>query len=211
MASIVERVQSGITITVPPPQPEDGIINYLSQVGQIGLIVVVAIAAGAMSFDSRGGISTFLRSRANGMWELVAPRFTVNAAGRRPRQHPRIAGRVVRDCVTPRVAARRRDARRSAVRVGVPVFVVAVVAASASFTRGTLGTVGIALAVLIALSIVGTIGAVHDWLPSTLSGATVELLSTTQLADYTASLLTAIAAAALLVWLSVARLGRREI
>jgi len=91
------------------------------------------------------------------------------------------------------------------------VFAVAVVAASASFARGTLGTVGIALAALIVLSIVGTIGAVHDWLPSTLSGATVELLSTTQLSDYAASLLTAIAASVLLVAVAVARLGRREV
>jgi ABC-2 type transport system permease protein len=91
------------------------------------------------------------------------------------------------------------------------VFAVAVVAASASFARSTLGTVGIALAALIVLSLIGTIGAVHDWLPSTLSSATVELLSTTQLSDYAASLLTAIAATALLVWLSVVRLSRREI
>jgi len=69
--------------------------------------------------------------------------------------------------------------------------------------RSTLGTVGIALAALIVLSMLGTIGAVHDWLPSTLSGAPIELLSTTQLSDYVPSLLTAIAVAALLVWLSV--------
>ena len=60
------------------------------------------------------------------------------------------------------------------------VFAIAVVAAAASYARGTLATIGIALGVLIALSIMGSLGAVHDWLPSTFPGATVELLSTTQ-------------------------------
>ena len=211
MAGLLEHVQSGITIIVPAPQPKDGIVNYLSQVGQIGLIVVVAIAAGAMSFDAHRGISTFLRTRANGMWELVAPRFTVNAVaavlayalgllaawyetalllGPLP-VGPMLAGLLCESVYL--------------------VFAVAVVAASASFARGTLGTVGIALAVLIVLSIVGSLGAVHDWLPSTLSGATVELLSTTQLSDYTRSLLVAAGVGALLLWLAAFRLRRREV
>ena len=211
MAGILENVQSGIIITVPPPQPRDGIVNYLSQVGQIGLIVVVAIAAGAMSFDSRRGISTFLRTRASGMWALVAPRYTVNAVAA-----------VLAYTLGLLAAWYETVLLLGSLPVGAMLagllcesvflaFAVAVVAASASFARSTLGTVGIALAALIVLSLVGTIGAVHDWLPSTLSGATVELLSTTQLSDYAASLLTAIAASVLLVAVAVARLGRREV
>ena len=41
--------------------------------------MVVAISAGAMSFDTHRGFSTFLSTRATGMWVLVATRFTVNA------------------------------------------------------------------------------------------------------------------------------------
>ena len=211
MAGLLEHVQSGITITVPPPQPKDGIVNYLSQVGQIGLIVVVAIAAGAMSFDSRRGIATFLRTRASGMWALVAPRFTVNAVA------AVLAYTLGLLAAWYETALLLGSLPVGAMLAGLLcesvflVFAVAVVAASASFARSTLGTVGIALAALIVLSIVGTIGAVHDWLPSTLSGATVELLSTTQLSDYAASLLTAIVASVLLVAVAVARLGRREV
>jgi hypothetical protein len=80
MAGIVEHVQASMTIIVAPPEPKDGIINYVSQVGQTGLIVVVAITSSAMAFDARPGRSTFLRTRASGMWDLVRPRFTVNAS-----------------------------------------------------------------------------------------------------------------------------------
>jgi ABC-2 type transport system permease protein len=211
MAELLGNVQSGITIIVPPPQPRDGIANYLSQVGQIGLIVVVVVAAGALAFDAHPGISTFLRTRARSMWLLLAPRLAVTAVaavlaytlgllaawyetalllGPLP-VGPMLAGLLCQSVYL--------------------VFAVAVVAAAASFTRSILGTVGIALAVLVVLSILGSVGVVHDWLPTTLSGATVELLSTTTLSDYLASLLVAVVASGLLCWLSVVRLGRREL
>jgi ABC-2 type transport system permease protein len=211
MAGLLEHVQSGITIIVPPPQPKDGIVNYLSQVGQIGLIVVVAIAAGAMSFDARRGISTFLRTRAHGMWALVTPRFTVNAVAA-----------VLAYAIGLAAAWYETVLLLGPLPVGAMlagllcesvylIFAVAVVTAAASFARGTLGTVGIALGVLILLSIVGSLEAVHDWLPSTLSGAPVDLLTTNRLSDYTPSLLVAVAASALLVWVAVVRLLRREV
>ena len=113
---------------------------------------------------------------------------------------------MVRDGVAARTATGRRDAGLLCESVYL-IFAVAVVTAAASFARGTLG---IALAVLIVLSIVGSVGAFHDWLPS-LSGATVELLSNASLSDYTASLLVAVASSAVLVWLAVVRLHRREV
>ena len=48
----------------------------VGQVSGIGLIVAVVIAAGAFTFDAHHGLATFLRTRANSMWQLVAPRTT---------------------------------------------------------------------------------------------------------------------------------------
>ncbi len=81
LPDIVANTQSGMTIIVPPPQPRDGIINYVSQASQIGIIVPVAIAAGAMSLASRPGLSIFLRSRVGSMWQLIRPRVVVVSAG----------------------------------------------------------------------------------------------------------------------------------
>jgi hypothetical protein len=77
---IFNRFESGVQIIMPPPAPKDGIANYISQVSQTGLIVVVIITAGALSFDAHRGLSTFLRTRTNSIWQLIAPRFTINAA-----------------------------------------------------------------------------------------------------------------------------------
>jgi ABC-2 type transport system permease protein len=52
----------------------------VSELGGIGLIVVVVIAAGAFTFDAHHGLATFLRTRVASMWQLVLPRFAVNAA-----------------------------------------------------------------------------------------------------------------------------------
>lgn len=154
-------------IIVPPPTPKDGIANFVNQVGQTGLIVVVVIAAGALAFDARRGLSTFLRIRADSMWTLVGPRFTVNAAA----------------AVLAYTLGTLAAWYETAVLLGSPpagamlagllcgsvylIFAVAVVTAAASVARSTLGTVGIALAALLVLPILGSLTALHSWLPST--------------------------------------------
>jgi ABC-2 type transport system permease protein len=91
------------------------------------------------------------------------------------------------------------------------VFAVAVVTAAAALARKTVGIVGIALGALILMSIAGTLGVLHDWLPSTLAGAPVALLTTTRLADYVPAITVTVAAAVALVVLAVAVLRRREV
>ena len=82
LQDIVNRFQSGVQVILAHPTPKDGIANYISQISQIsqtGLVVVIVITAGALTFDARRGLSTFLRTRTTSMWQLIAPRFTVNA------------------------------------------------------------------------------------------------------------------------------------
>ena len=211
MAQLMERVQSEITIIVPPPQPKDGVVNYLSQVGQIGLIVVVVIAAGALAFDARRGVSTFLRTRTTNMWRLVLPRVVVPASA------------AVLAYAIGLAAAWYGTALLIGPLPAAPmlggllceslylIFAVAVVAAAASFARSTLGTVGLGLGVLIAASAAGTIGALHDWLPTSLAGAPVDLLRTADLTDYLPALVTCVVTSVALVAVAVLRLRRREI
>ena len=211
MQDIVKHVQSGITITVAPPTPGDGIANYVNQVNQTGLVVVVVVAAAAFAFDSRRGLSTFLRTRASSMWVLVGPRFVV------------VSSAAILAYSAGTLAAWYETAlligppRPSAVLAGLLcgavylVFAVAVVAAASSVARGTLGTVGLALAVLLLLPIAGSLSVLHDWLPSTLATAPVELFGATYLSDYAGALLVATASAAALVAIAVQQLRRREV
>lgn len=211
MPEILGRVQSEMTIIVPPPQPKDGMINYVNQVGQTGLIVVVAIASSALAFDARRGLSTFLRTRVGSMWVLVRPRFVVTAAA------------AVLAYTLGTVAAWYETTLLlgslpiGAVLAGLLcgslylVFAVAVVAAAASVDRSTIGTVGIALTTLILLSIIGGLGVVHDWLPSTLAGAPVAVLTGGGLQEFLPAMAAAAGLSVLLVVVAVTGLRRREV
>ena len=211
LQDLVKLAQSDISISVPAPTAQDGIAQYISQGSQIGLIVVVAVAAGALTFDARRGLSTFLRTRARSIWMLVGPRAAVTAAAAVAAY---ILGTLAAWYETTMLIG---DLSAGAVIEGLLcgsaylVFVVAVVCAAASMARNTLGTVGIALAFLLLLPLAGTSSAVHEWLPSTLVSAPVDLLHTAQLSDYAPALVAAATASAALVTLAVERLKRREV
>ncbi len=76
-SQIFRHVGNGVRIEFPAATPAQGISSYGSELSGIGLIVVVVIAAGALSFDARPGLATFLRTRVASIWQLVAPRFAV--------------------------------------------------------------------------------------------------------------------------------------
>ena len=211
LPEIVGQVQSEMTIIVPPPQPKDGIVNYVNQVAQIGLIVVVTIAANALTFDARRGLSTFLRTRVNSMWALLQPRLVVTAA------FAVLAYTLGTLAAWYETTLLLGPLPAAALAAGVLcesiylIFSIAVVAAASAFARGTLGTVGIALTVIIVLSIVGGLGVLHDWLPTTLAGAPVALLTTITLSSYLPAMVVAVGSSVALVALALIILRAREV
>jgi hypothetical protein len=66
---------SGMRIIAPPPKPADGLVNYVSQSNQTGLLVHIVVVAGALSYDAHRGLATFYRTRAPGPFALIWPRF----------------------------------------------------------------------------------------------------------------------------------------
>ncbi len=211
MAGILERVQSEMIIVVPPPQPKDGIVNYLGLVGEIGLVVVVALAASAVTFDAGSGLAIFLRTRSSSMWALLRPRLVVPAAA------SVLAYTVGTLAAWYETALLLGPLPAGGVLAGIVcqafylTFAVAVVAAAASLTRGTMATVGIALGFLIVLSVAGNVAVLHDYLPSTLVGAPAALLTGGALTDYLPALAVSTGVGAALVAVAVYRLRRREI
>jgi len=210
LQDIVNRVQSGVQVIIAHPTAKDGIANYISQASQTGLIVVVVIAAGAFTFDARRGLSVFLRTRADNMWQLIAPRFAVNAAA----------------AVAAYTLGTLAAWYETALLLGSPpagamlagllcgsvflVFAVSVTAAAASVARRTLATVGITLGVLLTLPILGIAGPLHAWLPSTLVTAPVALIGHSSLGDYLPALATTAISSALLLTMATLRLARRD-
>lgn len=209
---LLGHVGGGAKVTLPPPTPAQGLGSYVSEITLIGLILVVAFTAGAMNFDTRRGLATFLRTRVRGSWQLVAPRFTVNAGAAALAY---VLGSLgawyeTQILIGPLPVA----ATLAATLCGVVYFVLAaaVAAFAAAAVRSTIGAVGIALGVLIVLPIASVIRPVANWLPSALVGAPASLVSGShQLSYFAPALGVAAAGVAIALAASVRLLSHREI
>jgi ABC-2 type transport system permease protein len=203
---------NGVRIYAPPPTPADGLSGYTGEASLVGLILVVVIAAGAFTFDARYGLATFLRTRVASTWQLVTPRFAVNAAAATIAY---LLGTLAAWYETDLLIGSLPAAQILAgILCGAAylAFAVAVTALAAALARTTLATTGIALAVLLVLPVAGTLRAIHDWLPSTLVNAPVELASGAhRLPHYLPPFAVTVAAAAAALAMAVLRLRTREI
>lgn len=212
LGEIFERFGGGdVEITFPDPTPADGIAQFIGNAAQIGILVVVAIAAGAFVLDSLPEMSIFLRTRVQPAWRILVPRLAV-------------VGAVVGGAYALGLAVAWYET--AVLLGGLPVaamllglllqllylgFALAVVAAVGSRSSSVLGTVGIAVIALLLLPLVGVVDAIGRWLPSHLVGAQVALLGDSGLGDYLAAALVSIVATAGLVLIALRGIGRREL
>jgi ABC-2 type transport system permease protein len=204
---------NGVRITAPPPTPADALNGYASEIFLVGLILVVVLAAGPFSFDASPGLATFLRTRVSDFWRLLLPRFTATAAA------AAVAYVLGTSAAWYETRLLLGPLPAGAVAAGVLcgavylAFGVAVTALASSLVRGTLATVGTALAMLLALPVIGVLsGTVAQWLPSALVSAPVSLVNGSQHpVHYLAPIGVSIAAGAAALSLAVLRLGRREV
>jgi ABC-2 type transport system permease protein len=209
---LISRVGHGPKITLPPPTAADGLGSYVSEISVIGLVVIVAVAASALSFDARKGLAIFLRTRVTSLSTLVIPRFAASVAAAAVAY---VLGTLAA-CYETIVLIGSLPAGQ--VAVGVLCFIVyltfavAVTAFASSLVRSTIGTVAITLGILLVLPIAAVIRPISNWLPSTLPGAPGALAGGSQhLAHFVPSIGVAIAVAVALLFLAVRRLGAREI
>jgi ABC-2 type transport system permease protein len=210
-SQLVKHVSPGVQIKFPPVVPAQGVGGYVSNISTIGLIVVVVISAGALGFDAHRGVATFLRTRVRGMWQLIGPRFTVNALAASAAY---LLGTLAAWYETTLLIGHLPAGQMAA---GVLcewiylTFAVAITAAAASVTRSAIGTAGLSLAALLVLPLVGIVHAVHDWLPSTLVSAPYDLLTGEHLAHFLPSAAVTVAASALALAITTGRLRAREL
>jgi ABC-2 type transport system permease protein len=200
-----------LRISLPAPVPSDGINAYISQIATIGIIVVVAIAAGSFGFDAKQGLATFLRTRVSSLWQLIIPRFTVNAAAAIAAY---LLGLLAAWYETNLLIG---SLPAGAMLEGMLcsasylAFAVALSAAAASLVKSTLGAVGITVVVLLALPIAASVHSIQNWLPSTLVNAPVDLIGGAHLTRYLPAIIVSVAASALLLVGAAARLRSREV
>lgn len=211
MDRLLASIGGDVEITVPPPTPAAGIAQFSSNAQQIGLLVVLVVAAGALAFDAKPEIGTFFRTRVTSTARLLLPRFTVAAAA------------AAAAFVLGTLAAW----YQTTVLIGAPpaggilagmlygavylAFAVAVMAVAAAVTRTTLTAVAVAVGVLLGLPLLGLIGAVAEWLPSHLLGALDALAAGAPAADYLRAAGVSVIATVALLAGAARLLDRREI
>lgn len=212
VAEIVSLAGGGEGADLAAAVPAAGMARYVSNAMQIGTLVVVVVAAGAMAFDAIPEMGVFLRTRVKRMSEILVPRFAVMTAAV---LSSFLAGTVVAWFTT---WASIGSPGTGEVVAGLLygslflVFVIALVGAVAGRVGSVLGTVIVTVVVLVLLPTIGGLGGLGDWLPAHLTGALAALpAGETAATDYLRAAAVTVAASGLLVWLSMRLAQRREL
>jgi ABC-2 type transport system permease protein len=211
LPDLLKHIQSNVQVIVPPPVPADGIQQYIGNVTQLGLLAVVAAAAGAFAFDGAPELAAFLRTRVPSMRRLVLTRFLAYA----------VAAAVV--FALGAAAAWYETVVLLGTLSPLPMlagiaygslyfaFAVALTALAAGIARGVLGTVVVTFVFVVVIALAGVIPAVNVWLPGRLASAIVGLAQGDAVPDYLRAALVAVAGSAASLVGAVALLGRREV
>jgi ABC-2 type transport system permease protein len=208
---IMGRFGGEVQVVIPDATPLDGLLQYMSNASQIGLLAVVVVAAAALAVDARPEAAAFFRTRIPDARTILLPRYAVTTLAS---IGAFAFGTLLAWAGTVWLIGSLPAAE---VVLGMLLgglylaFVVAVVAALASVTRTVVTTVLVSLAALLTLPIVGLIDAVKPWLPSDLLGATTEVVAGTPIGEFARAIVMAVVVTVLLLAVAAARQARREL
>jgi ABC-2 type transport system permease protein len=208
---LMGRMGGEMTIIAPDPRPVDGLIQFVSNAGQLGLLAVVAVAAAALAFDGHPERAAFLRTRVERPGRLIVPPYVVTVV---VTVVALLLGTVVTVALT---AALIGPLPAGPVVVGTGLgalylaFAIAVVAAVAGSVRSQVATVFASLGLLLVLPMLAMIDPVRPWLPSELLTAVIALTEGAPVGDYLRATVVAVAATAGLLLLATRGVDRREL
>jgi ABC-2 type transport system permease protein len=212
LRDLIELAGDDVQITVPDPVPPDGMAEYVANAMQIGIIVTVVVAAGALAVDAVPEMGAFLRTRVPSAWRLLAPRlavtfaatasaFTLGALAAWYETWALLGGLNAADVL-------------AGIALGILFlgYVVALVGAVAQWAKSVLATVMLSLLGLLTLPILGAVEAIGRWLPARLATALADLTAGRHDAgDYLRPAAVTVIATAALVFVALAGLRRREL
>ncbi|GAA4039232.1 ABC transporter [Nonomuraea soli] len=190
--------------------PADGVAQFAGNAAQIGLLVVVLVAASALAFDARREMAVFLRTRVRGVASVILPAYLVTTGAA-------AAGLALGTLAAwYETAVLLGELPAGAVLLGLGcgviflAFAVAVVALMAALVRGVAAAAGCALALLLGLAVVGGLTGTA-WLPVTLATATEALVRGEPAAGLLPALLLTAALTVFALIAAVRLASRREI
>ena len=202
-------VSGGMQIVIPPPTAPDGIAAYAKNVEQIGLIVIVVVAAMTLSVNARPQLAVFYRTRVRRASDLVLPRFVAVTVATLACYFIGAMAAWYETWVligAPPVLPLFLHIGCTMLYLG---FAIALVALVGELAGGALAVVGICLVLLIAvLPVLGTVQTIQSWLPSWLPDSAKPLLAeSATAADYWHAAAITVACTAVLLVLAVRRAG----
>lgn len=208
---IMERFGEGITVTASAPRPVDGIVQFVSNASQLGLLAVVVVAASALSLDAKPELAAFLRTKVSRPGLLVLPPFAVTVAAA---VAALAVGTGVAWALTHSLIGALPPAQMllgTVLGALYLAFAVAVVAVVAGYARSQATTVFGALGILLVFPILGALDPLHPWLPSSLLTAVAALVDGAPAADFARAAAVTAVATGVLVAGGARRLERREL
>lgn len=211
LEELLRRFGGGVEVRLPAPGPADGMAAYVDNGQQLGLLVVVLVAAAALAFDAQHESAAFLRSRVRSMWQLVLPKVAVNALA--------AAGAFALGALAAwyETAVLLGGLPAAATLAGIAyvavylAFAVALTALTAALLRGVVGTAVAALAVLLLFGLVESLGILADWLPSHLVGSLHVLARGGDPGQFLPAAAVTLAFGTLAAAAATWRLGRRDV
>ncbi len=184
IGEILENFGGDMVVQMPDPRPLDGIVQFISNATQLGLLAVVIVAASALAIDARVEVAAFLRTRVDHPRRLLWPRYAIVTA---TTVLALILGTAAAWGLTAvLLGALPTGAMLLGTAYGILylAFAVAVVALVGALARGMLPTVFAALGILIVLPIIGVLPPVEPWLPSHLVSAVIDMVDGAPASDY---------------------------
>jgi ABC-2 type transport system permease protein len=211
MDVILGRLGGDIQVIFPPPTPVAGLEQFMANALQVGLLVVLAIAAGALAFDNPPERAMFYRSRVTGAWSLLAPRYTVTALAACGAFILGTAGAWYETVILLGPLPAGAMVLGALLTCLYLAFAVAVVALSAAIFRGVLGVIALSAAVLLTFPLLGLVPELRPWLPGQLLGALTGLAGGAEPGSYLRAAVVTVLATAALLPAAAALLTRREV
>lgn len=212
LGEIVERFGSGVTVTFPDPVPADGIAQFTANANQLGLLVAIVVAAGALVIDAIPEMAIFLRTRVTPTWRLTTPRLVVSFAAIAVSFVTGLTAALYETVVLLGSVSATDVIVGGAYAIVYLAFVVALVGAAASRSGSVLATIAVSVVILLVLQVIGVMETVGRWLPSHLPGALdALLLGTAEWAEFIPATAVTLAVVAGLIALAARWADEREL
>jgi ABC-2 type transport system permease protein len=199
-----------VRVTVVSQRPLDAIASFASQVQQLGVLVVVLVAAAALAFDARPEASAFLRTRAPAA-RLLLPRAGVMALAA---MGTYVFGAALAWYETAvLLGGLPAGDMLAGIALGAlfMAFAVTVVALCAALVRSVMGVALAALVALIGMALLGVAEAVGAWLPTRLLSAVAELPGDAVVGDFARAAVVAVIGGGAALAAAARLLDRREV